>query len=453
MSDSDLNLSRNGSCEVGGEWQFSSDRPCDEVADMIKVLVIEDEDVLRTNIADILEVNGFEVSQAENGQVGIERARRDRPDLIICDVMMPEVDGHEVLATLRQEPETALTSFIFLTAKATVGDVRHGMNLGADDYLTKPFTQAQLLEAIAARLSKHQAVQKLRREIEKLAQSNDLKEQFLGAASEELRGPLTNISMAVEMLRKAPSIEKVQRYVDMLRSECDRELRLINNLFDLQQLQTGTRPLRLETIDLQKRLPIMIEPYRQQAQVKRQLLQLNLPPYISLFVTDPSDLEQLLGELLDNACKFTPSRGKIVLEVSRSPVMANGTSRMVTTFMVSNQAELSSEQVEKLLRAIGNGSIRGDRGPADNPTDSSSANVAASSEATTGSPDTRPDRKSLSRSAGSDASEARDSKSGLGLMLVQKLIARLNGTVQLTSDGGWTFFVVQLPDQFLEASA
>jgi signal transduction histidine kinase len=442
---------------------------------MVKILVIEDEDVLRTNIADILEVNGFEVTQAENGEVGIEMARRDRPDLIICDVMMPEVDGHEVLATLRQDPDMALMSFIFLTAKATIGDVRHGMNLGADDYLTKPFTQSQLLDAIAARLSKHQAVQKLRREIEKLAQSNDLKEQFLGAASEELRGPLTNISMAVEMLRKAPSIEKVQRYVDMLRSECDRELRLINNLFDLQQLQTGARPLRLETIDLQKRLPTMVEPYRQQAQAKCQLLQLTLPPYVSSVVTDPSDLEQLLGELLDNACKFTPSRGKIVLEVSRSPLLVDGTSRMSTTFMVSNQAELSPEQLSKLLQAV---AIAPDPLSLNSAQASTESNLAANLQSAamvsgaiesleTRAPDCNvaesgvaesdiTKRHSAKPQAGSVRSVAPAPRlpntNGLGLTIVQKLTARLNGSVQLSSDGGWTFFVVQLPDQSINSA-
>ncbi|MEN7548371.1 response regulator [Rapidithrix thailandica] len=119
-----------------------------------KILLIEDNPEMRENTAEILELSNFEVITAENGKVGVESAKKVKPDLIICDIMMPELDGFGVLFILSKEPETASIPFIFLTAKAEKTDFRKGMNLGADDYLTKPFDDVELLDAIESRLRK-----------------------------------------------------------------------------------------------------------------------------------------------------------------------------------------------------------------------------------------------------------------------------------------------------------
>ncbi len=121
---------------------------------MTTILAIEDETAIRENIQEILELEGFDVLTAENGKIGVQLAQKYHPDLIICDVMMPELDGYDVLVTLRQNPNTIEIPFIFLSAKATTADFRKGMSLGADDYLTKPFTPRELREAISIRLEK-----------------------------------------------------------------------------------------------------------------------------------------------------------------------------------------------------------------------------------------------------------------------------------------------------------
>ncbi len=123
-----------------------------------KILVIEDQAPMRRNIALLLELAGYEVATAENGRTGVEAARRQPPDLILCDVMMPEMDGHGVIQTLRAEAATATTPFIFLTARSEKADLRAGMNFGADDYLTKPVVRDDLLAAVQARLSRADAV-------------------------------------------------------------------------------------------------------------------------------------------------------------------------------------------------------------------------------------------------------------------------------------------------------
>jgi DNA-binding NarL/FixJ family response regulator len=119
---------------------------------MKKILVIEDEPEMRRNIIALLRYHDYQPLEAENGRVGVELARQEKPDLILCDVMMPELDGHAVLQALQQDAGLGLIPFIFLSAKGEKDDLRSGMNLGADDYLTKPVANADLIRAIEARL-------------------------------------------------------------------------------------------------------------------------------------------------------------------------------------------------------------------------------------------------------------------------------------------------------------
>lgn len=123
-----------------------------------RILLIEDQAPMRRNIALMLKMEGYETDTAENGREGLEKVHAFKPDLILCDVMMPEMDGHAVVQTLRSNKETALVPFIFLTAKGDKNDLRIGMNYGADDYLTKPVVREDLLAAIESRLDRADAV-------------------------------------------------------------------------------------------------------------------------------------------------------------------------------------------------------------------------------------------------------------------------------------------------------
>ena len=143
-----------------------------------KILLIEDDRVMRENTAELLELSGYEVATAENGKYGVEKAKADRPDLIICDVMMPELDGYGVLYLLSRDKDTAGIPFIFLTAKAERADQRRGMELGADDYLTKPFEEDELIRAVEGRL----------KEVMSCGHSNDM--HGLNAFIDEARAAL-----------------------------------------------------------------------------------------------------------------------------------------------------------------------------------------------------------------------------------------------------------------------
>ena len=127
---------------------------------MKKIVFIEDNRDVRETTQEILELADYKVHTAENGKQGVELVKAEKPDLVICDIMMPDLDGFGVLNILSKNPDTCGIPFVFLTAKSEKDDVRRGMNLGADDYLTKPFAEAELLEVIEMRLKKCEQVQK-----------------------------------------------------------------------------------------------------------------------------------------------------------------------------------------------------------------------------------------------------------------------------------------------------
>jgi len=209
---------------------------------MNTILVIEDEQAVRTNLLAILKAEGFMGVGAEDGIAGLQQVKVEKPDLIICDIMMPGLDGYQVLTQLQEDPETALIPFIFLTAKTEWQDVRHGMKLGADDYIIKPFDADELLAAIDAKLKKKELLSQnldlLSGELDRVKQLISAKDEMLENFNQELRRPLSNIKLAIEMLEKEGDRIHRERYLDVLRSEFDREITLLKQISELQKLLT-----------------------------------------------------------------------------------------------------------------------------------------------------------------------------------------------------------------------
>lgn len=232
---------------------------------MKTILVIEDDEPIRMSILELLTIEQYQGIGAEDGHQGLQLAKEVLPDLIICDIMMPELDGYGVLNELQQHQTTANIPFIFLSAKTERQDQRMGMQLGADDYITKPFTTAELLEAVKTRLKKQQQylsqyqqeqvqVRQLNEKVQALEKITHSKEALLAQLSEDLRAPLSTIQMAIELLNMAPSSqldplklkEKQKRYLKILQEECNRELEILKQLSNLQpeQQSTETKPIR-----------------------------------------------------------------------------------------------------------------------------------------------------------------------------------------------------------------
>ncbi len=213
---------------------------------MTKILVVEDETPIRENIHETLEFEGFDVHSVANGFAALEQALNWLPDLIVCDIMMPELDGFEVLAELRRDSLTATMPFIFLTAKASREDMRTGMELGADDYLTKPFTRDELLRAVTTRLDHHAAIETHRlrtlshrlmvmQEAERLQVARDL--------HNEANQILAGLKIVLETSRRLPQ--------DANRAQLSEALDLVSRLTTtLSGLSFDLRPMALDDLGL-----------------------------------------------------------------------------------------------------------------------------------------------------------------------------------------------------------
>jgi two-component system, NarL family, response regulator NreC len=213
---------------------------------MTKILVIEDELHIRDNICELLGFEGFEVQGASNGLDGLHQARTWLPELIICDIMMPELDGWAVLEELRRDSLTATIPFIFLTAKATRHDMRTGMERGADDYLTKPFSNTELVQAIRTRLERHAVIetQRLRTLSQRLlAMQESERFQVARDLHTEANQILAGLKMVLESSHRLPQ--------DANRAKLDEALGLVGNLAAaLNGLSFDLRPMALDDLGL-----------------------------------------------------------------------------------------------------------------------------------------------------------------------------------------------------------
>lgn len=282
---------------------------------MSKILVIEDEHDVRENLVELLEVEGYATVSAENGQTGIQKALEHLPDLIICDIQMPKVDGYEVLQTLRQNPATVATPFIFLTARTSHNSQRHGMSLGADDYLTKPFTVDEILDAVTARLQKRMAVDTVYEEkIEELRQS------MARSLPHELRTPLTLILGYSSLLLETQSpteLSEVQEMAAGILHAGERMQRLIQKFLLYVELKLNhrrevVRPLGMTKHTLTVAEVITMVGQAASAQAGRSD-DLHCQQMGDATVYPAERLSQLLSEILENAFKFSPAGSPVHL--------------------------------------------------------------------------------------------------------------------------------------------
>jgi len=272
---------------------------------MAKILVIDDDASLREVIQMALEHAGFEVIEADNGAIGVQNACAQLPDLILCDVRMEKMDGYRTLAALRQDAVTAPIPVILMTGQADTAGMRQGMELGADDYLSKPFTVPQLLAAVNARLKKHQTVRELAER--KLA---DLRANISLALPHELLTPLNGILGFTDILITDHSQLQPDEIVSMseaIRDSAKRLHRLIENFLIFAQIELlqadQLQALREgQTLDLRK-------PIERVAQVRAgragraEDLVLELCEASAAITEDY--FTKIVDELLENAFKFS----------------------------------------------------------------------------------------------------------------------------------------------------
>ena len=272
-----------------------------------KILVIEDKDVMRENLLELLEAEEFEAIGAENGKMGLESALKDLPDVILCDVMMPELDGYGVLKRLRSHRETATIPFIFLTAKADRVDLREGMELGADDYLTKPYTPDEVLKAIGTQLKKQEA-------IDSSAESKleELRNNIIHSLPHELKTPLNGILGFSELIVykcEQLNLQDIREMAEGIRRSGERLHRLIQNYLLYAELELlASNPEEVELLRshrVESTKSLITDRILIKSQTANRLADLlfdmqDSPAHISDIM-----LNKIVSELIENAFKFS----------------------------------------------------------------------------------------------------------------------------------------------------
>lgn len=276
---------------------------------MKRILVVEDAHTLRKDIVEMLQFEGFEVDSAENGKDGLDLARTFKPDLIISDIMMPVMDGMRLLEEIRGDKEIATIPLIFLTARTDRVDMRQGMELGADDFVTKPFHAAELLATVHTQLKKqHVREQEAERRLE------DLRGNIIIALPHELRTPLNAVLGFSELLQLDAETLSPERISDMaqhIHKAGKRIYALIDSYLLYAHLELMlTDPRRVaearESTTVHPDRLIMISAQEMAEQHQRgDLVTVDLEPIDELAINDVF-LKKMTDELIDNAFKFSP---------------------------------------------------------------------------------------------------------------------------------------------------
>ncbi|WP_143437766.1 ATP-binding protein, partial [Hydrocoleum sp. CS-953] len=244
----------------------------------------------------------------------------------------------------------------------------------------------------------------LEQKVKELQQLNILKDDFLSTVSHELRTPLSNMKMAIHLLKVFPLPEKGERYLNVLDTECKREIELITDLLDLQRLEAGSESIALDTIDLTTWLPSIMEPFKSRVKERQQILKTKYPKQLPKIRSNNNSLARILAELLNNACKYTEDGGEIKFSIEFNQKKNNKKSLSETPtpikFIVSNPSKIPESELPKIFNKFY-------RVP--------------------------------------NADPWKQGGTGLGLALVKKLVEQLNGNLFVTSTNGWTTFTVEMP--------
>ncbi len=272
------------------------------------ILVVEDNLALLEGIRDLLEVSGYNALIAENAEEALKLLADNRPDLIVSDIMMPGMDGYQFYEEVRKRPELIEVPFIFLTARGEKRDIRKGKELGADDYITKPFEEEDLLVVVRAKLARRQAIE---RQMD--ARFSDLKRTILNTLSHEFRTPLTyvlNYSELLETEADEVSPEEFHTFMQGIRRGAERLNRLVMDFIALIELETGEAETvyqlrRRRLSDVGPWLRVVGRGFEDAARARNLALVLEVPDSLPDLMADEAFLADAIGRLLENAIKFS----------------------------------------------------------------------------------------------------------------------------------------------------
>jgi two-component system sensor histidine kinase/response regulator len=350
------------------------------------VLVVDD---ILNNVqivGSILGAAGYQIVPATNGEQALRYSKNPPPDLILLDVMMPEMDGFEVCRRLKESPETSSIPVIFLTAAVDAELVVQGLEAGAVDYVAKPFNSAELLARVRTHLELKFSRGILESAAQKLLELNNEKNEFLSIAAHDLKSPICNFIGLAEHMLTSPEPERGERkeICESILRESRRLLQLVQNLLNIDALERGHLKLQLEPFDLADTAQTVAQSFRARAEAKRQTVLFETGAAPCFVAADPMVTFQILDNLVSNALKFSPPGTTVRVKVFPSE-------RDVTCQVQDEGPGLNAEDKSLLFKKF-----------------------ARLSAKPTGD----------------------ESSTGLGLSIVKKLVHAMNGSVWCESEAG-----------------
>lgn len=325
-----------------------------ETKELPLILIVDDVPKNIELLGNVLSNEGYDISIAENGREALETLEDLLPDLILLDVMMPEMNGHEACKKLKAEDRTKDIPVIFLTAKTETEDIVEGFELGAVDYVTKPFNSTELLARVRTHLALKQARDKERNYIKKLEKLNKEKNELLGMAAHDLRNPISAVKMSTSLMLTMFNRNLTEEQIELLNETQDITgymLNILNDLLDITAIEAGKLNLKLEKQDYGEFLKHTVKVNKFLADNKKMSLELKIDENIPFMNFDKSKLNQVLNNLISNAIKFSYPERKVTVEAIKD----NGT---IITSVIDEGQGIPPEDLPKLFKEFQKTSVR-----------------------------------------------------------------------------------------------
>jgi len=309
-----------------------------------RILIVDDQPDNVELLEQILEDEEYDTLTAYEAQEALDIVKEETPDLILLDIMMPDVDGFEVCSILKSDENTRKIPIIFVTAKTETVDKVKGLELGAVDYITKPFEEAEVLARVRTQI--------------KLKTVNDEKNQFLGMAAHDLRTPLNLILMNSQLMHSGvlgELNEKQIKFFSIIESSSEFMVRLIDDLLDISKIESGKLELNLQSTDLISLVKHNVELNSVLAEEKQIELLFSYDEHLPKIMIDAHKIEQVLNNLISNAIKFSYPQSTIEIHVTRSENNA------VISVRDKGQG-IPADELDKLFKPFEKSSVKGTEG-------------------------------------------------------------------------------------------
>ena len=333
---------------------------------MVKIVVIEDDYAIATEVTDWLQLEGYDVVTVSEGQLGLETIHNEIPDLIVCDIFMPEVDGHEVLIEVRSDPTLNHIPFVFFTSATDRDSVRKGMNLGADDYLPKPVTHEELINSVRSRLNKyttqHEQTQSLINILnEAFSEEREkrlVKSRMVAMFSHDFRNPLSTILISSGMIRNYEdrlSPERKKKHLERIDGSVHLLIQMLDDMLTVAELEDGKLRYLPQIINLTVFVEALAEEFRLIDEDSHKLtIHSSLKSWVQ---ADPKLLRQILANLISNAIKYSSSGTEVTITLSAED--AHTFNLSVQDQGIGIPEESLSQLFEPFYRASNTKSIQG----------------------------------------------------------------------------------------------